>query len=177
VFDAFVVNDAGDDGYEGLKREISRFRPDILQPPPPPPSGSQDNTATSGGGADEAQRRAPVLLLCGPAGGGKEVLTTQLLSRLPGVLALPPRVTDRRPGTATGGGAAYKAQTSAGSPGTGGGALLGGTAPEPAVEVVKPEALVRMAVTGQLAVQWQDGSGAQLAVTFDALRALSAAGA
>jgi hypothetical protein len=196
VFDAFVANDDESEGYAALQAAVSRFRPDILPPrPPTPPSDAEAAAAAAaaasiGAGASRraAAAAAPVLLLCGPAGGGREALAAQMLARLPDVFVVPPRITDRKPpapaaATPGAGKTASAAATpapgaakSAGSAGAAGGS--GGAAVRPAdAEVVKPEAMARMAAAGQLAALWQDASGAQVAVTVEALRAASAAGA
>jgi hypothetical protein len=175
AFDAFVVNDTPDGGYASLKEAISRFRPDLIPPPA---------CVDSGGGAGSARDRgpqqraaAPLLLLCGPAGGGREAVAAQLLSRLPGAFAVPARVTDRKPATPPAGPAGSARGSSVS--GTAASAAGGAAAPAAAVdpEVVKPEALAKLAAAGQLAAQWQDAAGAAVALTLDALKATAAAGA
>lgn len=199
AFDAFISNDDFEDGYSSLAAVISRFRPDIIPPKPPAPA---DGAATadaaaaasalgrSGGRGQEAGGKrpaAPPLLLCGPAGGGREALSAQLLARLPDVFALPPRITDRKPvlqgeqpaGAAGAAGAGQKGGAAGASAPGGGGAASAGVASDSAsvpVEVVKPEALAKLAAAGQLALQWQEAGGAQVAVTVDAVRKLSEAG-
>ena len=196
AFDAFVVNDADGGGYAELKATISRFRPDILPPAPARPPAAGAAGAAGEPGAGSARQRlagAPPLVLCGATAAAREAVAARLLSRLPNVFALPPRVADRKPAMSAAAGAAAvpapapgvrpgssagtnAGRTRPGSSGVAGGSGSGGTTLVPAPEVLKPEAFAKLAATGQLALQWQDASGAQLGVTLEALRALSGAG-
>jgi len=212
AFDAFITNDSFEEGYSSLKTVISRYRPDIIPPPKPKPttgtsaadgatattalaSGTELGAAGSSGtiGGTKKRPHAPPLLLCGPAGGGREALAAQLLARLPGVFALPPRITDRKPGPGAGGGShaaggggkgggssanasARESSTSGGGiSGVGAAGAVGLTAP-PEPEVVKADAFAKLAAAGQLVMQWQDGGGAQVGVTLEGLKATAAAG-
>jgi hypothetical protein len=130
--------------------------------------------AAAGHGGGAAKRPpAPPLLLCGPAGGGREALANQLLSRLPDVFVMAPRITDRKPAPQAAASAppgANKALTGPAGLGTVGGAHAA------EAEVVKPEMMAKMAAAGQLALTWQDPAGGQVAVTVEALKTLSVAG-
>jgi hypothetical protein len=181
AFDAFVTNDSFDDGYASLKAAISRFRPDIIPPPPPPGAQAGEVGGPSGSrpGRPGHKAPAPALILCGPAGGGREAVSAQLLARLPGIFVLPPRITDRKPPTppAMGSTRGAPGATPAGAAGPAANAGVAvSSSSATAAEVVKSEVLAKLATSGQLALQWQDGAGAAVAVTVDSLRAAAAAG-
>lgn len=84
------------------------------------------------------------------AGAGCDTLLSQLLERFPQRFAVPPVITDRKPGK--------------------------GDKDIPGVEVVKAEALTKLMSSGGIAAVWDDESGNRLAVTLEAIQALTAEG-
>lgn len=140
------------------------------------------------------------LLMVGPAGAGREALVTMLQSRFPGKVAMPPKLTDRKPSEMDlqqqitisssmracihacmraymRGDAQHNAQLLIKLSAMNVCLFAGKTEKDtPELSFLKSDIFQKMVATGQLACAWQDDSGAGVGVTVEAMASLSMAG-